>query len=400
MCEAINTGDPVETARRASHYALRRRTLDRMRSKTTDLDAEPMRIDPVIYTSADFAERERRAIFHGMPVVAGLTRDIPEVGDMMTFDVLGPSIVLVRSKSGAVNAFRNMCPHRGAKVVTDCTRRTRLTCRFHAWTFDLEGKLIGQPGKEGFDGIDKAELGLLPVPVAEEHGLIFVRLDPAGEPIDVAKHLGDFASELAHLELGRAEPIRRSEIPCEANWKYALDTYGESYHFASLHPTTIGQLAYSNIMIYDSYGLHARLAFPRAEFMAYQDQPEADWPHTDYGGLYLLFPNMVINVNAIPGVGQFYGISRVFPGETPDRSLTLLSTYQPAHAGGEVNVAKWAEMHDFIQTVVTEEDYSVSRDGQQNLRWAPEGFTTVLGRNEIALQHWHRNLNAIMAGRN
>lgn len=393
--------DPMmEEARRESHYRLRRRTLERMRSKTTDLDVEPMRVDPAIYTDSAYAERERRVIFHGMPIVAGLTRDIPEPGNMMLFDVLGPSILLTRGKDGAVNAFLNMCPHRGAKVVTECTKRTRMTCRFHAWTFDLEGKLIGQPGKEGFEGIDKSELGLVKVPVAEKYGLIFVRLSPMDVPIDVDAHLGEFASEIAHLELDRAELIRSSTIPCDANWKYAHDTYGESYHFASLHPTTIGQLAFSNTMIYDNYGLHARLAFPRAEFMDYQDRDEADWPHTDYGGLYLLFPNVVINVNSIPGIGQFYGVSRVFPGETVDRSLSMLTTYQPAHSGAEVDVARWAEMHDFIEKVVTEEDYSVSRDGQDNLRWAPEGFTTVLGRNEIALQHWHRNLNRMMSGRN
>lgn len=393
--------DPVmEEARRQSHYRLRRRTLERMRSKSTDLDVAPMRIDPAIYTDPAYAERERRAIFHGMPVVAGLTRDIPEAGDMMLFDVLGPSILLTRGKDGAVNAFLNMCPHRGAKVVTECSRRTRMTCRFHAWTFDLEGKLIGQPGKEGFEGIDKSELGLVKVPVAEKYGLIFVRLSPLDTPIDVDAHLGEFASEISHLELEKAELIRSSTIPCDANWKYALDTYGESYHFASLHPTTIGQLAFSNMMIYENYGLHGRLAFPRAEFMAYQEQDEAQWPHTDYGGLYLLFPNVVINVNSIPGIGQFYGVSRVFPGESVDRSLSMLTTYQPAHSGAEVDIARWAEMHDFIEKVVTEEDYSVSRDGQENLRWAPEGFTTVLGRNEIALQHWHRNLNRIMSGRN
>ncbi|WP_439534414.1 aromatic ring-hydroxylating oxygenase subunit alpha [Polymorphobacter sp.] len=395
-----SAADPaMEVLRRESHYALRRRTLERMRSKTTDLDAAPMRIDPAVYTDPDYARQERLAIFHGHPVVAGLSRDIPEPGDMMLFDVLGPSLLLVRNKAGVVNAFRNLCPHRGAKVVTDCSRRTRMTCRFHAWTFDLDGKLIGQPGKEGFEGIDRSDLGLIPVPVAERYGLIFVQLSGERPDIDVDDWLGDFASELAHLELDKAEPVRRSEIGCEANWKYALDTYGESYHFASLHPETIGQLAYSNIMIYDNYGLHSRLAFPRGEFMDYAERDESDWPHTNYGGLYNIFPNMVINVNSIAGVGQFYGVSRVFPGDTVDSSRTLLSTYQPAHAGTEIDIARWSEMHDFIQRVVTEEDYSVSRDGQQNLTWAPEGYQTVLGRNEIALQHWHRNLNRIMSNK-
>jgi phenylpropionate dioxygenase-like ring-hydroxylating dioxygenase large terminal subunit len=393
-----SVADPaMEALRHSSHYALRRRTLERMRSKTTDLDTAPMRIDPMVYTDPDYAVRERLAIFHGMPVVAGLTQDIPETGDMMLFDVLGPSIVLVRSRTGAVNAFRNLCPHRGAKVVTECSRRTRLTCRFHAWTFDLDGRLIGQPGKEGFEGIDRSELGLIPIPVAERHGLIFVNLSASPAGIDVDAWLGDFCSEIAHLELEKAVPVRRSEIACEANWKYAFDTYGESYHFASLHPETIGQLAYSNTMIYDNYGLHSRLAFPRGEFMDYADSPESEWPHTNYGGLYNIFPNMVINVNSIPGVGQFYGVSRVFPGDDVAHSRTLLSTYQPAHAGTEIDVALWSEMHDFIQRVITDEDYSVSKDGQQNLTWAPKGYQTVLGRNEIALQHWHRNLNKIMA---
>ncbi|WP_197277121.1 aromatic ring-hydroxylating oxygenase subunit alpha [Sphingomonas profundi] len=389
-----------QVARHASHYALRRRTLDRMRSKTTDLDAKPMLIDPSVYTDPDYFRREKRAIFLEMPVVAGLSRDIAEPGDMMTFDVLGPSILIVRTKSREVKAFLNMCPHRGAKVVTECSRRTRMTCRFHGWTFDLEGKLIGQPGKEGFEGIDKDERGLVPVPVAEKYGLIVVRATANGDPVDVDAYLGDFAGEIAHLELEKATPIASSTIPAEANWKYALDTYGESYHFATLHPQTIGQLAYSNMMIYDNYGLHARLAFPRAEFMDYADKDEAEWPHTFYGGLYMLFPNMIINVNSIIGVGQFYGVSRVFPAETVDRSTTLMTTYQPAHAGESVDIQKWQEMHAFIDRVVTTEDYSVSREGQQNLTYAPAGFKTVLGRNEIALQHWHRNLNRLMAGRN
>ncbi|MFT4054335.1 MAG: aromatic ring-hydroxylating dioxygenase subunit alpha [Novosphingobium sp.] len=391
----------AEEARLHSHYELRRRTLRHMRDKTTDLDAEgPMQIDPSIYTDPGYAQRERKAMFLDMPVVACLSRDLDGPGAKMTFDVLGPPILLVRNKQGQVNAFLNMCTHRAARLVTECDARSRMTCPFHAWTFDLDGKLIGQPGKEGFAGIEREELGLVRVPCAEKYGLVFVRATPGGEEIDVDAHLGEFAPEIAHLELDKAECIASSEITADANWKYALDTYGESYHFATLHPETIGKLAPSNIMVYDNYGLHARLAFPREEFMPYQDTPEEEWPHTDYGGLYMLFPNVVINVNSIPGIGQFYGVSRVFPGATPQDSRTLMRTYQPAHAGEDVDRQKWAEMHAFIDKVVSTEDYSVSATGQRNLEWAPSSFRTVLGANEIALQHWHRNAARIMRGAN
>lgn len=379
-----------------SHYELRKRTLRHMREGTTDLDTGPMKIDPAIYTDPDYAKREQRAIFSHMPILACLSLDLPEPGSKITFDALGPAVLLVRNKEGEVRAFLNMCTHRAARLVTECDTAKRMTCPFHAWTFDLDGKLIGLPGKSGFEGIDRAELGLVPVTCAEKYGMVFVRLDPDLGPIDVDAHLGNFVNEIAHLELDKAAPVCSSQILAGANWKYALDTYGESYHFSTLHPETIGKLAPSNIMVYDNYGLHARLAFPREEFMPYQDKPESEWPHTDYGGLYMLFPNVVINVNSIPGIGQFYGVSRVFPGETTNDSRTLMTTYQPAHAGEEVDRAKWEEMHRFIDHVISTEDYSVSASGQANLRHAPASFRTILGANEIALQHWHRNAQEIL----
>jgi len=384
-------------ARTQSHDAIRRRTLERMRSKTTDLDRAPMRIDPRIYTDPAYFERERQRIFRETPILAALSLEIPDPGDMLVFDALGPSILIVRNKDGEIRAYLNMCMHRAAKLVIDCSRRTRMTCRFHGWTYDLNGKLIGLPGKEGFEGIERADLGLIPVPVVEWKGMIFVRGTPNGEAIDIADHLGGFGDELAHLELDKARPVSASRIECDANWKYAFDTYGESYHFATLHPTTIGALAYTNIMVYDSYAPHSRLAFPREEFMAYADRDEAEWPRTDYGGLYMLFPNVSINVNSLPTGGQFYGISRVFPGDRVDRSFSLLNTYQPVHSTEDVDLEAWHAMHAFIEKVVATEDYSVSRDGQENLRYAPEGFRTTLGRNEIALQHFHRHLATLMA---
>ena len=396
---ASSVPDAEAAARRAeSHYGLRRRTLERMRSKTTDLDKVPMRIDPRLYTDPAYFERERQTLFRETPILAGLSMDVAAPGDMMVFDALGPSILITRDKEGKVNAFLNMCMHRAAKLVTECNRRTRMTCRFHGWTYDLQGKLIGLPGKEGFEGIDRADLGLLRVPVAEWKGMIFVRGTPGSAPIDVADHLGDFGDELAALELDKAKPVAASRIDCDANWKYAYDTYGESYHFASLHPTTIGALAFSNIMVYDPFeNGHCRLGFPREEFMDYADQDEADWPHTDYGGLYMLFPNVSINVNSMKGGGQFYGISRVYPGDQVNRSFSLLNTYQPAHSSHSDEIERWQEIHNFVEHVVSTEDYSVSRDGQENLQWAPEGFCTTLGRNEIALQHFHRRLAGIMA---
>ncbi|MCY1363051.1 Ring hydroxylating alpha subunit (catalytic domain) [compost metagenome] len=291
-----------------------------------------------------------------------------------------------------------MCTHRAAKLVTECKRKNRMSCKFHGWTFDLDGKLVGVPGSEGFAGIDMAERNLIPVPVTEWHGLIFVRAVPNGAPIDVVEHLGEkFARELAHLELEKARPMKTTRIDVNSNWKYAMDTYGEGYHFATLHPTSIGALAMSNIMTYDNYGPNHRLAMPRAEFLDYSDKPESEWPDTTYGGLYYIFPNVVINVNSIPGGKQFYGMSRLFPREEVNRASTLITTYKPASMLHIEEEAPWQEMHDFIHKVVSTEDYSVSEEGQLNMKYAPQGFQPVLGANELALQNIHRHIERLLA---
>lgn len=383
--------------RRESGNALRKRTIDHIKSGTTDLAEGPMLVSPSVYTDSARHELERQVLFQGRPVVAALSGDLPEPGDTFLFDEVGPSILLVRNKAGKVNAFLNMCTHRAAKLVTEPGRKNRMSCKFHGWTFDLDGKLVGIPGAEGFKGIAKEDRGLIPVPVAEWHGLIFVRAVPNGEPIDVEAHLGkEFARELAHLELEKARPMKSTRFGVNANWKYAMDTYGEGYHFATLHPTSIGALALSNIMSYDNYGPNHRMEMPRAEFLEYSDKPEEEWPDTTYNGLYFVFPNMVINVNSIKGGKQFYGISRIFPGDRVDEANTVIATYKPVQMQHIDETESWTEMHDFIVKVVSTEDYSVSRDGQQNMKYAPADFKPVLGANELALQNIHKHIQRLL----
>lgn len=383
--------------RRESANALRRRTINHIRSGTTDLSAGPMLVSTSVYTDSERHELERQVLFQQRPVLAALSADLPNPGDTFLFEEVGPAILLVRNKEGKVNAFLNMCTHRAAKLVTECGRKNRMSCKFHGWTFDLDGKLVGIPGKEGFVSIDPAERNLIPVPVAEWHGLIFVRAVPRGEPIDVEAHLGkEFARELAHLELEKAVPMKSTRFGVNSNWKYAMDTYGEGYHFATLHPTSIGALAFSNIMSYDNYGPHHRLAMPRAEFMEYSDKPEEEWPETTYSGLYYIFPNVVINANSIKGGKQFYGVSRVFPNESVDQATTVITTYKPGHMRDIEETDSWTEMHDFIVKVVSTEDYSVSEAGQRNMKYAPPDFRPVLGANELALQNIHRHINDLL----
>ena len=399
ISQASVSPDPELTARRdAYNVELRRRLVGLLREGRTEMAPGGVRFEePGVYTDPVRFEEEHRALFLEYPTVAAFSTQMPNPGDVVVFDALGPSIVLTRNKQGRVNAFLNMCTHRAARVVDECGHRNRLNCRFHGWSFDLDGKLAGFPGADGFPGVDRAQLGLIRVPVGEKYGLIFVKGIAGDEEIDVDAHLGDFAPMIAQLEIDKARPIKQSVIDADANWKYVYDTYYEGYHFASLHARTIGALAVSNVMSVRTFGPHIHMGMPRKEFTELVDKPESEWPVSEYGGLYLLFPNISLNIYGMPDGGQFVSMSRVYPGKTVGTSRTLQISARAAHSNPDLPDSRWEELHDFIEHVVKTEDYSVSETGQNNLKYAPPGFRPVIGANELAIQQMHSEIERILA---
>ena len=363
---------------------------------TTDLSNAPMSVSALEYTDPDRLEAERRELFGKLPLLACLSQDIASPGDMMTFDEAGPAILIVRGQDGKARAFLNMCTHRASRLVNECQRRKLVVCPFHAWSFDLEGRLVAVPGEEGFDGVDRATRNLLRVPVGEWGGMIFVKTHAGDEEIDVEAWLGDMGPQLLALNLAGAKPIKQDRLETEANWKYCLDTYGEAYHFKALHTTTFGERTRSNVALYDNFGLHYRVGFINMAYEELVDRNEADWPETPYGGSHFVFPNSIVYGAPMEGGGSMIGMYRLYPGEEPGRCHTLLSVHRAADAPEATPDADFAAAHDYIVQVVSTEDYSVSKEGQRNLENAPPGFQMVFGRNEAALQDVHRNIASIV----
>ena len=376
--------------RTESARELHRRMAVRAKEGSTDAANGPMRQKASVYTDPERFRREKAVLFRTLPLVAGLTRDMPEPGDKLLFDAAGPPILIMRGKDGEARAFLNMCTHRGARLVSECGAAKRLTCPFHAWTFDLQGKLIALPGDEGFAGIDRTERALVPVPCAEWHGLIFVVPDADAPGIDVEAHLGDFAPILAQLELDRAEPVKSGSIKAATNWKFALDTYGEGYHFSTLHQSTIGQTHLNNVAVYDRYGPHHRVNFPDKSFVQLAGQAEAEWPRMDYGGVHYLFPNTVLFIGSIePGKG-FTQIFRQFPGDSVGALTTEFAVYAPTGVQSDAHRVECEGAFDATKEVVETEDYWIAAEGWRNMAHAPADFEIVYGANEIALQNAHR----------
>ncbi len=381
-------------ARRTMAREQLRKLVAMVAAKNTDRAAAALPLHKGVYTDPVRFEAERQALFLGQPVVAGLSGDVPNTGDYLIFDAAGPSLIVARGKDGVVRAFRNMCTHRGAKLIEasepHAGRAPRLTCPFHAWTFDSAGKLIGQPSKDSFKDCEIGARNLLEVPCAEHLGLIFVRAD-GGDPIDAAGHVGSLGPVLAALELQRAEPVKKGVLTAESNWKFALDTYGESYHFATLHASTIGQSHINDVGVIDSFGRHHRAAFPDNAIAALVGTPEADWPMTDYGGVHYLFPNTIVFFGAVtPGV-YFTQVFRLFP-DGVGKTRCQFAVYAPFGVESDAHRDACIMAYDMTATVVQTEDYRIASAGYANLLTAPDDYHVVLGSNEKALQAVHRHV--------
>jgi carnitine monooxygenase subunit len=390
----MQTDSTVKTAASAETYetTVRRRLARHVEQRTTDLVPDTLIIRPEVYTDPVRWEAERREIFLKMPMLACLSQDIPNPGDFMLFEDAGPSVIVVRSKEGVVNAFLNMCAHRAAKLVSECGQKSRLTCPFHAWTYNLEGKLIGVPRKEAFSPGDLANRNLIKVPVGEWAGLIFVKATPGDERIDVKTHLGGLADTVAALHLEFAGHIKSGRLDFDGNWKYALDTYGEGYHVGALHSTTVGAMYYGDTLAVNRYGPHHTMVFAANSFAETVGKSEADWPAIDFSPVHFVFPNIAINVQPMPGGRSYVTFHRVFTGDRFDKGYSLLSSYKVGGALSAEETAQYAAGHDLIMNVVGNEDFALVRGAYKNLQYAPPGFTSVFGRNEHPAAEAQRNI--------
>lgn len=194
------------------------------------------------YTRQDFFDLEVAHVFRKSWVLAGHEQELPEPGSYKRFDkLLGSPMILVRDLEGGVRAFYNTCRHRGAPVVKDDAGRCRsLRCQYHAWAYDLSGRLVSVPDAHDFVDFDKSKRGLLPVRCETYRGLIFVNEDPEATPL--ADYMGALAQEWSSTGVESMRLDYRWSRVIGCNWKCALDAFQEVYHINVLHPRTVGAM--------------------------------------------------------------------------------------------------------------------------------------------------------------
>jgi phenylpropionate dioxygenase-like ring-hydroxylating dioxygenase large terminal subunit len=361
---------------------LTRRALKLARDKTTDLAAQQHTVDARDYTSHERHHRDR-ALMEASPQLVGYVSELAAPGAYCTKTVMGRSVLLTRTADGSVRAFENICLHRQSQVVTGCGTAKRFTCPYHAWTYDNTGKLVGLPGREGFPDVNLKSDGLTELPATEFAGFLWVALTP-GADLDVAAHLGSLAEELEAWGIGRWAPLGEKVLDAPINWKLAVDTFAENYHFATVHRDTFATIARSNCTVFDSYGPHHRLIFPLNAILELDGVPEEQWdPFHNMVVIYALFPNIVLSVTIANGE-----LFRIYPGDAPGRSTTVHQNSTPLDISDESVAAGAQAVFEYAHATVRDEDYRLVAGLQANLQSGARDHL-VFGRNEPGLQHRH-----------
>jgi Rieske 2Fe-2S family protein len=197
------------------------------------------------FVSPEVYLEERERIFSRRWVLVGHQSQTAGAGDYLVQEVGGESLIIVRDKSGQVRGFYNVCRHRGTRLCEEkAGHSSTIQCPYHAWTYGLDGRLIGVPHMDKVPGFDKAEYSLHAVNLALWEGFIFVNL--ADAPAPLKEVFSPLAGKFTHWNLPKLRSARRIEYDVGANWKLICENYSECYHCPGVHPTL------SKVSPYDS----------------------------------------------------------------------------------------------------------------------------------------------------
>ena len=240
-----------------------------------------MRVTTDRYASREYHERERNLLWMRVWQVAGRLDELPKAGDWKEYRIFDQSYLIVRGKDRRLRGFVNACRHRGNVLCEGRGHSARLTCPYHKWSYDLDGRLLAVP-RPDFDGtIDKFvgpkdELALRQVPVECFGGFIFLNPDPSAAPL--ADFLAEVADLLAPYHLEEMVPFGlnvRESLDC--NWKVVMDAFQEGYHIQGIHPELVCAMDESKER-YSFFGDHsvATAPFGASNLAAFGPEPQVE----------------------------------------------------------------------------------------------------------------------------
>jgi choline monooxygenase len=330
---------------------------------TTDL-AQAETLPARWYIEPEFLELEKKKIFWKSWQLVGRVDMAQRPGDYFVHDLLGEPLLITRGLDHKLRAFYNVCCHRAGPVAVGRGNRKSLQCRYHGWTYGLDGKLLTAPEFDGVKDWRKEEVCLPQVRVESWGPFIFANLDP--EAPSLSEVFGAIPGEVeaAGFRINQMQLIERRDYVVNSNWKVYIDNYLEGYHIPIAHPGLFREVDYDQYQVKTYRYYSAQFAPIRPARQADEIQGrDRRYLRTDEEAqalYYWVFPNLMLNF--YPDNMQ---INIILPLDH-ERTLTIFEWYfeQPGTGAGWESMQQSIAFSDQIQ----QEDIEICEAVQKGLK--------------------------------
>ncbi|HKY90308.1 MAG TPA: aromatic ring-hydroxylating dioxygenase subunit alpha [Nevskiaceae bacterium] len=248
-----------------------------------------------IFLSEERFLLEQARVFRRFPVPVTASAVVPEPGRVVAIDSYGTSLLVARAQDGRVRTFHNVCMHKGARLVEETEPRAaaRLSCPYHAWTYALDGTLVGVPRSETFVGLCKEQKSLRELACREAGGFVWVGLDRTRD-YDFGTIDDGLVADLEALDLPRLHLYGRRTFDLKANWKLVLEPFLEAYHVQRLHARSVGPLFADVSNVCHLLGRNIRQISGKMNYSPDVLDVEGENIHKSVTHAYQVFPNGVV----------------------------------------------------------------------------------------------------------
>ena len=339
------------------------------------------------YVDPAFLSLEEARVFGRTWQLVGRADQVAESGQFFTAEIGPESIVVLRDKD-QLRGFHNICLHRAGPVAHGCGKRQTLQCRYHGWTYALDGQLMRAPEMEDSAGFRASDFKLMPVQVAAFGPLIFANLDPAASPL--AHFLGDIPERAAKFRVEDMRWVMRKSWTIACNWKVYVDNYLEGYHIPVVHPSLNKEIDYGEYRVepHRYWSLqHAPLKpAPAVDDGSRKYVPTADDNQAQY---YWLFPNVMLNVY----LGQMQ--TNVVLPRGQDACEVVFEWYSASPPADPATDAEWTKLVAFSDEI-QDEDIEICVQVQKNLRSRAYDRGRYSAAREVGVHHFHSLLHEFL----
>jgi phenylpropionate dioxygenase-like ring-hydroxylating dioxygenase large terminal subunit len=329
------------------------------------------------YADESVLRREQERIFARSWQYVGHLGQVPEPGSFFTSRAGGIPVVVTRARDGELRALLNVCRHRGFAVADGAGSRETLQCRYHAWTYELDGRLRAAPRSERENSFDRDELSLLPLAVDTWGPFVFVNADR--EPPPLREAIGPLPGLVERvLDVDNLQFRFRSDFAVDANWKVACENFLECYHCPVAHP---GFSAVVDVAP-DAYRLETN-GLTSSQFGPVRPGLDSPFARGDVsrGQFHFVWPNFGINI--FPGRPNL-SCGPILP-LAPERTARFLDYFFAPEVDQE-----WIDDLMELDNQVGREDAALVEGVQRGIRSGVLDHGRVMSASEPLVAHFQR----------